>query len=287
MRKVKIMVKRILIFFYFIYEVVMLAAVRGKVVPVRFFNARPNVGDALNIYIIQKISGRKIFEVKSGMLQHVLGIGSIMHLGTANSVAWGTGIIESKRIPNNSTLKKMSFSAVRGKKTKDIIGEVIGGKLTCPMGDPAVLMPLFYTPKNKKYYSIGIVPHYVDKETEAFKNFLLKSKAKLIDVELPVEDFLDSLAECDVILSSSLHGLILSDSYNIPNVWVRFSDEVIGGDFKFLDYYSTTDLKEASPIDLREKECDANIIKDLLSRAKVAKFTEDKGILLDAFPSRL
>lgn len=271
----------------FLKEIFCLSLGGKKYVPLRYFSARKNVGDALNVYLVEKISGKDVVEIKSGWVRHILGVGSIMHLGSSKSVVWGSGIIEEPKIPNAKTIKKMKFSAVRGMKTRNVINKVLGRELSCPLGDPAVLMPLFYTPPSEKKHCLGVVPHYVDKNTPAFINFLSESGAKLIDVELPVEKFLNELSECDVVVSSSLHGLILSDAYNIPNVWVRFSDGVIGGNFKFLDYYSTTDSKVTSPIDLTACDFQDMGVDFLVSQAKVAVFMEDKKLLLDAFPSRM
>ncbi|MCB5161514.1 glycosyltransferase [Marinomonas algarum] len=254
-------------------------------VPLKFFSTKKNVGDALNLYLIEKISGKKVISIKSGCYRHILGIGSIMHFASRKSIVWGAGIIDENILPTTSVFKEIKYSAVRGKKTQDFISTIVGSSLKCPLGDPAVLMPLYYTPKSQKKYRLGIVPHYVDKREASFKGLLKTTNAKVIDVELPVEEFLNELAECELVLSSSLHGLILSDSYNIPNVWVRFSDKLIGGDFKFLDYYSTTDVITPTPVDIRNLsfESDDEVLEILL-KAKVASFMEDKKLLLESFP---
>ena len=54
---------------------------------------------------------------------------------------------------------------------------------------------------------------------------------------------IDKICSCRYIISSSLHGLILSDAYGIPNLWIRISDRVKGGDCKFLDYFSGVNRK--------------------------------------------
>lgn len=56
---------------------------------------------------------------------------------------------------------------------------------------------------------------------------------------------------CKKIVSSSLHGLIVSDSYKIPNRWVSFSDQIAGGTFKFLDYFSSVNREETVPISIQ------------------------------------
>ena len=49
-------------------------------------------------------------------------------------------------------------------------------------------------------------------------------------------------------MSSSLHGLIISDAYSIPNIWIKFSDDVIGDGFKFRDYYASVNKNITDPI---------------------------------------
>jgi pyruvyltransferase len=66
----------------------------------------------------------------------------------------------------------------------------------------------------------------------------------LIRITQDVETFIDEILECEFIASSSLHGLIASDSYGIPNVRLKISDQIIGGDFKFEDYYEGVSISK-------------------------------------------
>ena len=60
----------------------------------------------------------------------------------------------------------------------------------------------------------------------------------LIDPTDKWENVIDAIVSCKSVVSSSLHGLICSDAYNIPNLWID-EFELKEGDFKFKDYFSS------------------------------------------------
>ena len=75
------------------------------------------------------------------------------------------------------------------------------------------------------------------------------------------------MMSCICILSSSLHWLIFADSLGIPNRRIVLSDEIIGGDLKFDDYYSVYyENPEEAPeaIDLRKTTVTDETIDDII-----------------------
>jgi hypothetical protein len=48
-----------------------------------------------------------------------------------------------------------------------------------------------------------------------------------------------------LILSSSLHGLIIANAFGRPAGWVRLSEALFGDDVKFQDYYASVGLERA------------------------------------------
>ena len=94
---------------------------------------------------------------------------------------------------------------------------------------------------------VGIVPHYVDVNEPILAELLRRfPSARLVPVSAPPRKFLQQLADCDLVLSSAMHGLIAADSLGIPNAWMRLSDRLTGGEWKFRDYYSVFGIEPAA-----------------------------------------
>lgn len=151
-----------------------------------------------------------------------------------NDIVWGTGCIS----PNEIGFIPSKVYAVRGPLTRD---ELLKKDIQCPeiYGDPALLFPEIYNPTLKFKYKYGIIPHYIDfTDPSSLKSiYHLESQGvKVINITSGIFNFIDELLQCQNILSSSLHGLIMADAYNIPNIRVKLSDKLAGGNFKFTDY---------------------------------------------------
>ena len=88
---------------------------------------------------------------------------------------------------------------------------------------------------------------------------------------------LDEICSCEQIASSSLHGLIISDSYKIPSVWIKFTDKLKGGSFKFNDYFMSIKSELLKPVVIIHIT-----IEFLISQSKCLKI--DLDALIDSFP---
>lgn len=203
-----------------------------------------NFGDDINYILVELISGKKAIPFKFGLFSRIrnnenyLCIGSIIsQLSNSNSIIWGAGAISDKLFLKQ---KPKAVCAVRGPLTRKYLRE---NGVPCPeiYGDPALLLPNYYKPPItiKKKYQIGIIPHYKDKYMELLKCYEGNSDIYIFDMQNygSWKLFINTICSCSFILSSSLHGLIVSDAYNIPNCWVEFSDNVQGDGFKFRDYF--------------------------------------------------
>jgi len=271
---IKYLIFRTVYFFLRVYY-------RDKVV---FLDCRPhqrNFGDAFNLWLVTELSGRKVIRIQSEYFngEHMMAAGSILDHAREATLVWGSGLISSE-IHFHEELNNVR--AVRGRLTQK---RLLDKGIPCPsvFGDPALLVPRLYQPQchpEERKFKIGIIPHYVDKSHAWLQPFLKQSDIQIIDIQQEsIFRFIDDVCSCEIILSSSLHGLIIADAYGIPNVWIKLSDKVIGGDFKFMDYYS---------ISSRLPNCVAvsggEDIFEISRHAEVTIFETDFSELMENFP---
>ncbi|SBT12666.1 polysaccharide pyruvyl transferase family protein [Vibrio celticus] len=213
-----------------------------------WWNGRVNLGDVVNKYIVEQLSGKSVVwsSAKSNQ-EHYLVIGSVLQSCNDNAVVWGSGIISDKK---NPLFKPKKVYAVRGPKTREVL---LSRGIKCPeiYGDPALILPTLIKPNiADKRYKLGIIPHYKNKN-DGFFNRALPGDVKIIDIETDnIQKFVDDIVSCDLIVSSSLHGIIISDAYGIPAHHVCFDEIITGGEFKFFDYYLSVGRECTHPIKL-------------------------------------
>lgn len=116
-------------------------------------------------------------------------------------------------------------------------------------------------PLPEKEYDLGIVAHWTDKELIHNKTFL-KYDPKIIDVSGDPLQVISDIGKCKKIVTSSLHGAIVADTFNIPRrieIAPRFLTHAHqeGGLFKWFDYHAS--LNERFEVGVT-KEVDYNKI---------------------------
>jgi pyruvyltransferase len=205
----------------------------------------PNVGDTLSGLIIKHFLKEDLMDVGKGYTNKLVSCGSVMYAVCDNDTVWGTGIIKDyDKFPKD--MSSVNFLAVRGKMTRDILLRSGAKYVPEVYGDPALLLPLIFPKRRlKKSFEIGYIPHYVDREyVSAGKN------ETIIDVALPIEEFIGQILRCKKIVSSSLHGIVIAEAYGIPAEWAVYSNKIVGGEFKFHDYLTGTGRQPQAPGEL-------------------------------------
>lgn len=242
-----------------------------------------NFGDDLNYYLVKAITGKYIFNYNSFFhpsIKNYVCIGSIVEdMTNEKSIIWGGGVMNDEY---NKFVKPLKVTAVRGPLTKAYL-EKQGVVAPNVFGDPALLVSSVYRPRVNKNYSIGIIPHISELSNPLFIDFVNKTPgAILIDLMHYNKwtEVLDLICQCRMIASSSLHGLILSDAYEVPNVWICLNKITGGGEFKYKDYFSGVNREYINY--LVKGNIDYSIIQEYCKNYKGISFRGED--LLDACP---
>ena len=260
-----------------------------------------NWGDDINLFFLKHISKDCLLPVMAlafpasemnfyGLEDYpvISAIGSVFHLiDDPNTIVWGSGLLNEKMLP---LVVPKQILAVRGPLTRQVL---LDNGLDCPevYGDPALLLPFFYKPKHiRKKYKLGIVPHYVDCQKEELRKFEDDPEVLIIKMSgyRRWTDVIDQINRCEFVASSSLHGLIVAESYGVPNLWVEIREPLVGDlsrRFKFHDFFQSMGLDRNEPFTVT---C-AVTKEDLL--AQKANYVKSPGIslkpLVKACPMRL
>lgn len=225
-----------------------------------------NWGDDINVFLVERLFNRKVsYLYTSSISMHrnstnyiMIGSTAVM-LGNNRSVIWGAGIIDGTV---SLSTPPMKILAVRGPLTRKYF---INNEVECPevYGDPAMLAKLVYTPQHTTpTYKLGIIPHYSDFNHPALSKFKNDPAVLIIRMEgyKDWHEIIDQICDCEYIASSSLHGLIMSETYEIPNLWIELSGKLMGGHFKFHDFFLSIHADREKPFIMRTKTSLADIL---------------------------
>lgn len=234
---------------------------------------RQNFGDYLSPRIVEMVSGRRVVFSPVNKAD-MLGIGTILSKERKAKRffvphrlhIWGSGAghCDERFSPRHH------YCAVRGEKTLACLPEE--KRQTIALGDPGLLVKHYWEnrPRPCKKYALGIIPHFVDHDSPAIRQLLEMRGAKFINVLAPIDEILSDILSCAYIVSSCLHGLIVSDAFDIPNRRIIVSRN-IRSQMKFADYYSAFGLAEPAPIN---------------ASASLPKSNEDPEVLIGAYDKK-
>lgn len=217
-----------------------------KTLPLYYWADQQNFGDELSRAVVECISGFQVREQRSGSKPRLFAVGSILERARDGDIAWGAGIHPAhyddfwkpatfgwkRRLLFRVAPYDFNALAVRGPLTRDAL--LFRGN-ECPeiYGDPAILLPEFYPKVPNPVRKFGVVPHYSD------KHWFRERGIDFIDVAQPWQQVVDQIVECECIIATSLHGIIVAEAYGIPAIWCRmFGSE---GMMKYADYYLGTE----------------------------------------------
>lgn len=205
-----------------------------------------NFGDDLSLFIVQQMSCADVEVVDKEQRGKLLAMGSVMHAVRPNDVVWGTGVCGDTGwpLPNASNVANVSFHAVRGTESADRLRQDGYSGVPNVYGDPGLLLPFFYEPRREmKARTPLVLAHHQD-----FKDFKARFSGRVRVRNAMVHKRLgdwrrvvDAIASASLVFSSSLHGIIVAESYGIPAYHVIGKHAKDKWAFnKFQDYYTAT-----------------------------------------------
>lgn len=187
-----------------------------------------NFGDQFNEDLINFFS-RTLIYTKSYKKSQGVFVGSILGNYPREYTGYilGAGFLFERF---NRTQNKWKILAIRGPlSAKQCDAQNVF------FADPGILVSIIYPKKLVKKYKLGIIPNGREAKHVAKLNF--DNDVIFINPHRDSIDVIEDMKKCEFIASSSLHGLVFADSFRIPNVHIVFTDKVLGGLHKFLDYY--------------------------------------------------
>ncbi|GAA0798409.1 polysaccharide pyruvyl transferase family protein [Faecalicatena orotica] len=203
-----------------------------------YWDETENLGDTLSPVIVNHLLALRGIspdkEVKGK--KHLYAVGSVLTAGIQDATIWGSGILNAS-LNYRLEKRKLDVRAVRGPVTRIILMDH-GYEVPEVYGDPAILLPEIYMPpKIQKQYKFGLIAHKdYDLSKVAKKNFQNKAIKTLNICTADYKTFIDELNSVEVVISSSLHGIILAESYGIHAILLEPQIDIL----KYSDYYYST-----------------------------------------------
>jgi len=212
----------------------------------------PNFGDALSKDVVAWASNQSVQLVPGDTSNKLVAVGSVLQHAKSGDVIWGTGVnpydYQNFWLNYSKSALDLHVLAVRGPITRDVL---IARKIRCPpvFGDPGILLPMIYPKSCSPLHDAILIPHLKDHSHYASS----KHASMGIPVVNPASDWrdvVDSIASARLVISSSLHGIIVAEAYGIPAVWFRPTQGE--GYLKFQDYYGSTHRAPFPVYDLQD-----------------------------------
>lgn len=244
-----------------------------------------NFGDELSPAIVSNLTHETVtFSSEPGK---ILSLGSILHFAKSSDCVWGTGLLKESILPQTVDIK---ICSVRGALTREVLTKK---GYDCPSvyGDPGLLAPYLWKKKETIKYEVGIIPHW--SQFRYLSKYISSSSTgesiKVISAADPWEKVITEINQCQTIVSTSLHGLILSDAYGIPRTmyyvgqppdlsWFKYEDYSSSINADFMPYEAGSSIESIVSL---SKKSTLNLVNEGIPKKMIsaAPFTVKENIL--------
>lgn len=211
-------------------------------VHLEYYKDATNLGDLLSPviydYMLQQGGLTQASPAAKKKPTHLTALGSLLGgRGDFDMTVWGSGLMRFsavKQISRKKIYQTLDVRSVRGPVTAAALKDC---GIACPSvyGDPAVLMPFIYTPPKTERKGTVLITHYLVPNEEYRK----REDITFLDIQTAdYKGFIDTVASAEKVISSSLHGIILAETYGTPAVFLKEGMDAVL--LKFYDWYYST-----------------------------------------------
>jgi pyruvyltransferase len=119
-------------------------------------------------------------------------------------------------------------------------------------GDGALVLPTIYKPKKTlEFGKIGLIRHVSHEGQRLVEDGITEISLSGVGTQF-ITSTIDEIASCELIASTSLHGLIVAVAFGIPAVYCDISQaKPLSGDgMKFEDFFQSLGIRNAPKLDL-------------------------------------
>lgn len=258
-----------------------------------WWDMKKNFGDLISPWILEELTARPVHNTigRLDAPDALMTVGSLItEMQRPGMTIWGTGLIaplSAATIKRLKSRKPKAILAVRGKHTRTQLMKKIGWNVPEIYGDPALLMPYLFQPERRRPADrpgLSVIPHYAHKGILT-REYIEQFDGYAIEVQRPAEHVVTEIALSDVVISTSLHGLILAQAYEIPWVWLRITDKALAGDkFKFEDFFTVLKRDQVATVEVTAEELKDLNLAEVARTATVPKSYFDPLALVEALP---
>lgn len=230
-----------------------------------------NFGDHLAKVVVAAAAAEKALTLDDevSVARRLFSIGSVLHFAADGDVVWGSGV--NGKIPiENIRARKLDVRAVRGPLTKAVL-EGIGIEVPPVFGDPALLVKRFFSKRFRRDVTrrYVVIPNLHDEK-------LVRDWDNVVSPLWGWNRIVREILAAELVVSSSLHGIIIAEAFGVPARFLRLSDRE--NLFKYNDYAQGTGRDGLAP---------ATSLSEALAMGGHPPIIFDEDRLLRSFPSDL
>lgn len=227
-----------------------------------------NFGDHLATVVVAKVlaDGGHLLGEQVTTGRRMFSVGSVLHFAATGDVVWGSGI--NRKLPDDRhVFANLDVRAVRGPRTAAFLRDR-GINVPSVYGDPALLIPHLFSGR-----FVRQVRHKAVFVPNLHELGHVKTDLPVISPLQGWNRVVEQILSAEFVVSSSLHGLVIAESFGIPARYVRLTENE--NLFKYEDYVFGTG---------RDKLVPATLIEAALDMGGMPPAVIDTQGLLDAFP---